>query len=417
MKLNMKLKFIINYISIAGIAFSLTFGYLQSIKLGFEKNNMILTIKGENLEGIKVSFNNRFTTDAGLYPFGSMDHSNENINFNIPDYAYIRRLHITPSDSIDFKLKKVIFSGQNANVIIKNKDIGHFFSVPNHTYNPKTSTYKRISDSLRFDKFIIYSRDLSDLLKNSYIKRIPSSLIIFLSLLVAMVSCLVYYYITLRKRNNKIWSYLTGNILVLLILLTVQIIFFSDKIDEIKLEDSNTVSYFEPDIHGNLVYNGNFTHGLIFWGALADSTTLELIDTPFGKGVKVTRGDGDGGYWSLRYIGRSILYHKDHTYQIKFKYKIIKGEGIPFNIGWWVRIKGKAVAYKLKLNTSPLVDSWYDAEAKYTFLEDTRNPACFLNSLKDYSEVEITDVRILDLNREESQIDFLDQENTDLVKE
>lgn len=413
----MKSKIIIGYVTFSGIFFSLIFGFLQSIQLGFEKKTIILKVKGANIGELEASYNNRFSRNIILDTFHLDNHSNKLICYRIPDFAYIRRLQMTLKNDSDFRLEKVVFSGANNTITIKNKDIGRFLHVPNHTFNPKTSTYEKFNDSITYSKFIIYSSDLTELLKPLYIKRIPLHMIFISSIIIAIMSVFLYHILLLKNSAFTIKIMITCILGLLLILLTVQKAFFSNKIEKSLLDDSNTITYFKPHTPHNLVYNGDFYHGLIFWEANADSTSHELIDTPFGKGIKVTRGDGDGGYWSLRYIGRPILYHKNHTYEIKFKYKIIKGEDIPFNIGWWVRVNGRASAHRLKLKTTLIIDNWYDAEAEYTFPETTRDPACFLNSLKDYSEVEITDVRILDLNREETQIDFLDQQNTDLVKD
>jgi hypothetical protein len=157
----------------------------------------------------------------------------------------------------------------------------------------------------------------------------------------------------------------------------------------------------------NLILNGNFEMGTTYWMPYADSTQLKQIKTPFGKGVRVIRGDGDGGNWSLRYIGRPILFHAGHTFLVKFKFKVQKGIGLPFYIGWWVDVPNYGFARPLEIKE--LIDGWKEASCTYKFKETYNGKYFFLNSLQDFSVVDFADVEVSDLNRNEDLPFFDDQ--------
>jgi hypothetical protein len=165
------------------------------------------------------------------------------------------------------------------------------------------------------------------------------------------------------------------------------------------------------NIHiSNLVFNGNFKKGNSFWLPNADSTKHEIIDTPFGKGMRVSRTDGNGGYWSLYYEGPKIIYIAGHTYQLKFNMKVVKGTGMPFNIGWWANDGSKgysavALPYKLK----DLTDGWKEVTCSYTFESTFYGLPSFLNSMQDHSVVDIANVELTDLNRKDSIPAFVNQ--------
>ncbi len=144
---------------------------------------------------------------------------------------------------------------------------------------------------------------------------------------------------------------------------------------------------------GNLVLNGNFKNRLLHWHAYADSTDLDWIETPFGKGVRVTRTDGDGGYWSLYYTGPKIEYKANHTYFIEFKYRIIKGSNDPFNTGWWIKDNG-IKSTNLPLKTTYLRNGWYSAKTEYTFKNSYSGLAMMFNCFEDHSIVEFSDIWI-----------------------
>ena len=64
----------------------------------------------------------------------------------------------------------------------------------------------------------------------------------------------------------------------------------------------------------NLFSNGDFRNGTLYWYPGSDSTRHEIIKTPFGNGLRVSRTNGNGVSWSLLYTGRPIIYYADHRF-------------------------------------------------------------------------------------------------------
>ena len=406
----MNLKSVLKNLTVAGIAFSLSLAYLQSLHMGFKKENIILTVKGEGLKGLKASFSNRYVRNFAFDTCTIEKNSDNSVSFSIPVYAFVHNLHLELESTVRFRLTGVEFYSNNQKISIKKGDFPNFLRYPYNNPFPEVSL-KQESNGSTSTLYILKTRstDLSKLIKDLYIKKIPITISILISILFSVIVTTVFHRLSAANKKITPGRSLGFLIPILLIMFLTQKFFFSSKVDKTLMEDFNIFDYFGRSSDNNLVYNGDFRNGLLFWTSFADSTMLQIIDTPFGRGVKVTRGDGDGGYWSLRYVGRSIIYYKNHTYQIRFKYKIIRGNGIPFSIGWWVKQGGKNVGYRLKVSSILLKDEWFQAEASYTFQEKQSDLACFLNSLKDYSEVDITDVEIIDLSREKDQINFTDQ--------
>jgi len=160
----------------------------------------------------------------------------------------------------------------------------------------------------------------------------------------------------------------------------------------------------------NLFSNGDFRNGTQYWLPFADSTQHEIIETPFGKGIRVSRTNGDGGYSSLLYDGRPIIYYAGHTYRLRFNYKVEKGKAQPFNIGWWVNDANLGYwAHLLPLSIRNINDGWKEATCSYKFKETHYNVPAFLNSLHDNSVVDISNVELIDLDRIDSIPIFVDQ--------
>ena len=161
----------------------------------------------------------------------------------------------------------------------------------------------------------------------------------------------------------------------------------------------------------NLFSNGDFKLGTENWIPNADSTTHALIKTPFGPGIRVSRTNGDGGWWSLRYSGRPIVYYTGHRYQIKFIFKIEKGNGIPFNIGWWVNENDGFAGSRLPLEIKSLENGWKEAICSYKFKNTYYDLPAFLNSLQSNTVVDITNVELKDLDRNDTIPSYDDQLN------
>jgi hypothetical protein len=156
----------------------------------------------------------------------------------------------------------------------------------------------------------------------------------------------------------------------------------------------------------NLIYNGDFKLGKRYWSSSSDSTFHSIITTPYGRGIRISRGNGDGKNWALKYDGKPIIYYKDHTYQIRFLFKVHKGNGIPFSVGWWVDLPQRA--YSLPLKTMQLQDGWIEASCSYKFKETVQNPYTLLNGLNNNSVVDIAKVEITDLDNSGKELYFLD---------
>jgi hypothetical protein len=162
--------------------------------------------------------------------------------------------------------------------------------------------------------------------------------------------------------------------------------------------------------NNNLISNGDFKKGLLNWVAGADSTIHELIDTPLGMGIRVSRTDGNGGYWSLYYDGPRIIYYAGHTYRLKFNLKVQKGNGIPFNIGWWVNDGSQGYSgFRLPLSVKDLKNGWKEVTCSYTFESTYYGLPTFLNSLQDNSIVDIVNVELKDIDRIDSVASLVDQ--------
>jgi hypothetical protein len=183
---------------------------------------------------------------------------------------------------------------------------------------------------------------------------------------------------------------------------------YGNRVSDYKLFDS----YNEKlSVAGNLIINGDFKLGTTNWSPNADSTTHTIIETPFGNGIRVSRTNGNGEDWSMQYVGRPIIYHPGHRYQIRFIFKVEKGNGMPFNIGWWVDEGRGFTAYNLPLGIRKIRNGWNEATYSHIFNQTHYNLVTFLNSLQDYSVVDITNVEMKDLDRNDSIPLFVDQLN------
>jgi len=143
----------------------------------------------------------------------------------------------------------------------------------------------------------------------------------------------------------------------------------------------------------NLLYNGGFNFGSKFWGIGApDSITHKVIPTEYGNAIRVTRFDGKG-FWPLKYNGREIQYYKGVKYTFRFKYRVIKGSGVPFSIGWWVN-EGDGYKNNLPYSIRNLSNGWYEFTASYVFKKDQRKLQTFMNSQKANTIIDFTDIEL-----------------------
>jgi len=384
------------YITFAITCFLLCIALLQTLQFGVERIPLKLIFYGENLDEVKVNYSNNITTSTSL---DTLSCSSNVCIFNVPEYAFTRYLNISLNYSDSLEIHKIEIHGNKNYITIKPRDFPNYLRYKQFTYNTKNNRFYPTSDfdNNQTKRLDIRTIDLSNLIIDLYIKRIPQKTILLISIVITLILTILLYFISLKSEELK-----TASMIIVAIIIATSSIF-----SYIKFNQKNTIkeNLYEADIFdiikphtpNNLIYNGDFKYGLMFWGYDSDSTTHQLVDTPYGKGVKITRGDGDGGYWSLRYYGKPITYHKNKTYVINFKYKIIKSVYKKvFNVGWWINRQNNEYrkVYDLNYKTKQLGNGWIYLEAYYRFSEDQHNLICLLNSLKDNSEIIITDVGI-----------------------
>jgi len=147
----------------------------------------------------------------------------------------------------------------------------------------------------------------------------------------------------------------------------------------------------------NYIENGNFSNGYKNWvvGTGDGQTFHEYIKTPYGNGIRCIRKDGNGGDWPISYEGPEITYNTGETWVWSFKFKVIKGNGIPFSIGWWFLDNG-AWRCTLPIYTEDLEDGWKQAYAPYTFVEGPhrRFSGVFMNSQLSHTTVDFADIQL-----------------------
>lgn len=145
----------------------------------------------------------------------------------------------------------------------------------------------------------------------------------------------------------------------------------------------------------NIFYNSNFVSGLEYWDSEApDSISHELIDTKYGKALRVSRNSGHG-YWPLVYKGREIFYYKNLTYNFRFKYRVIKGDNAPFNIGWWLEEEDQKM-HILRKDIFPLDEEWYECIASYKFEKDHYGSiSTFMNSQSANTVIDFADIELI----------------------
>ena len=194
---------------------------------------------------------------------------------------------------------------------------------------------------------------------------------------------------------------------------------FTDQVSFAKDKIKNFLTHYDSVYYSksrnsrdqiNLIYNGDFESGTRFWLPAASATEHSIVETPYGKGIKVLRKDGVGTYWSLLYDGRPIIYHAEHSYKLSFSFKVAKGSGIPFYVGWQAADGYRGYpSYSLPYKITMLKDGWTKAVCIDKFASTHYDLPTFLNSLKNNSEVEIADVRLEDMDRNDSLPEFVDE--------
>ena len=397
------------YTTFAILSFLFCFAFLQTIQLGGERVPLSLTVYGRNLEGIKTHYNNKITRNT---PLDIDSSSSKYCSLTIPEYAFVRSFVLALNYNDSLEIHKIELQGNSNKITINAEDIPNYLRYDRFIYNTKTKKFFP-TDTITNNpnaNIVIRTVDISDLIIDLYIKRLPENKGIMISLVFSILTLIIYYWVSFKNKTLQTIALIIATVIFVTASLYSFVRFNHQNTIKENLTEADIFDIIKPHTPNNLIYNGDFKYGLMFWGYDSDSTTHQLVDTPYGKGVRIIRGDGNGGYWSLRYFGRPIIYHENHTYQIQFKYKVIKGEVIPFNIGFWINKEDIGYgAHRQKIYSTPLDNNWYNAEVNYEFIKGYQNRVCILNSLQDYSDIVIADIFMYDLTRNDTQVDFVDQ--------
>jgi len=166
----------------------------------------------------------------------------------------------------------------------------------------------------------------------------------------------------------------------------------------------------------DLIINGSFEYGLEFWKYSSDSLTIKIERCDSGNYAFISRGDGDGGYFSLYYVGRNIEFKENNEYQISFKMKPLIPKTIPFKVGFWVNEgDGFEKTANLKLQIDTLENGWLFIKANYKFKYNQSNVAFPIHSQIDNSQFYITDIRLTNLSHAQQDIN-IDNQEVDTLK-
>jgi hypothetical protein len=167
----------------------------------------------------------------------------------------------------------------------------------------------------------------------------------------------------------------------------------------------------------NLIFNGNFRYGLKFWYPQSSQVKHEIIRTPYGNGVKVTKSGTDKSGWPLQYAGRDIIFYAGHTYELKFKYKVLKGTRIQFNIGFNIYDPilgyGKTNLFKF---ISDIGNDWKQGRCCFTNWESLHEVPFFMNIQELNTIIDFADISLKDLNPVDSLPAFADQVSNDRAR-
>ena len=156
-----------------------------------------------------------------------------------------------------------------------------------------------------------------------------------------------------------------------------------------------------PKDKNYLIDKNSFTTDYDFWKYTSITGTIhESISTPYGPGIKVQRTSGINSGFSLFYTGPKILYYSNHTYEISFKIKFLKGDFNSFNVGWYVDDGGRGIANTIALNKEikSLNDGWYSCTSKYTFIDSYNGLMGFINSVTEQTTFIVSDFELKDLD-------------------
>jgi len=157
----------------------------------------------------------------------------------------------------------------------------------------------------------------------------------------------------------------------------------------------------------NLLNNGDFKFDTRFWKSNADALTIEIKKSQTGNYASISRGDGNGGYFSLYYVGRNIEFMENNEYQFSFKVKPIYPQIIPFKVGFRLdEGDGYERPGNLSLNVDTLENGWLLVKSKYKFRNSHNSNLVFPISCQiDSSKFYITDLCLVNLTYIQYQIE------------
>jgi len=165
----------------------------------------------------------------------------------------------------------------------------------------------------------------------------------------------------------------------------------------------------KPRDKNSLFYNGDFTNGKEFWSEKLsenDSVKYEILEEKGLKFLRVSKYKGSG-FWPLLYKGREIYYHKGRKYTFNFKCRVIKGDGFPFHIGWWINDDNK-IRNNLNKEIKAIDKDWYLVTCSYTFKGNQHSMETFMNSQKEGTIVDFADIELICDDTSDHSV-FLDQ--------
>ncbi len=160
------------------------------------------------------------------------------------------------------------------------------------------------------------------------------------------------------------------------------------------------VNIINPQIDNgtNLLMNGDFKYGFKFWGYSADSLKISIESEDSLTYARIRRGDGNGGYYSLFYSGRRIVFTQNNQYELSFKLKPIFPGFVPFNVGFWIN-EGDGYKNNLKLEIDTLSKGWLNVETNFAFKNTLGDLVFPINSQIDNSEFLITDIKLRNITQ------------------
>jgi hypothetical protein len=162
----------------------------------------------------------------------------------------------------------------------------------------------------------------------------------------------------------------------------------------------------EPEIpsdFNHLIDKASLKEDGKYWKCVsAPGTSIQYLNTIYGKSIQVTRNGSRHDGYSLQFVGPDILYYANHTYKISFKIKLLSGDFNSFKVGWWVNDnnRGFANCADLKKETEPIGDGWYNCISEYTFIDNHFGLTGFFNSVLDRTSFVISDFELIDLNKD-----------------